>query len=159
VGNQLLRTLASQRKTAFDKGNFTEKRALALEIVHHIQGLDPPGRFLKKTETSKDSSMDEGPSGELINGIWEHLSDERAIHKTCQVMRDIARPDRKHREERKQLRKQAKLAKSTNKGGTVTVQVGQPKDADLKDEATIAAEQAAVEVVDKALASTEHVEI
>ena len=40
----------------------------------------------------------------LVDGVWEELSDDKAIHKACQVMRDISRPDRKYREERKEER-------------------------------------------------------
>jgi hypothetical protein len=29
-----------------------------------------------------------------LDGGWEELSDDRAIHKACQVMRDLNRPDR-----------------------------------------------------------------
>lgn len=55
-----------------------------------------------------EARTDEGGSN-IIDGIWEELSDEMSIHKTCQVMRDIARPDRKHREERRQERKRIKM--------------------------------------------------
>ena len=47
----------------------------------------------------------------LIDGMWEELSDDKAIHKACQVMRDIARPDRKYREERKEERLKNKRRK------------------------------------------------
>jgi len=44
----------------------------------------------------------------LIDDVWEELSDDKAIHKACQVMRDISRPDRKYREERREQRIQRK---------------------------------------------------
>ncbi|KAL3905438.1 MAG: hypothetical protein SGILL_009678 [Bacillariaceae sp.] len=157
VGNKRLREIALQHKKVFDDGNFSEKRTRALEVLSAIQALDPPGRFLKKAVDGKPSA----DGGELIDGVWEQLSEEKAIHKACQVMRDIARPDRKHREERKERRKLEKMNKQERKeganasiqlsakehadGGSISIQVG------AKDEATIAAEQAAVEVVDKAL--------
>mmetsp|Transcript_240 Transcript_240/g.493 ORF Transcript_240/g.493 Transcript_240/m.493 type:complete len:233 (+) Transcript_240:410-1108(+) len=43
--------------------------------------------------------------------MWEELSDDKAIHKACQVMRDISRPDRKYREERKEERLKHKHSK------------------------------------------------
>lgn len=49
------------------------------------------------------------PTPNIIDGMWEELSDEKSIHKACQVMRDIARPDRKHREERRQERKRLRI--------------------------------------------------
>lgn len=95
VGNQRFRKLAIERKAQFDAGNYSEKRTLASEIVGVIRSLDPPGRFLKRVanhggETAK-SKEEASPQG--LDG-WEELSDDRAIHKACQVMRDLQRPDR-----------------------------------------------------------------
>jgi hypothetical protein len=59
----------------FDRGNFTEKRALATEIVMIIRSLDPPGRFLQKA-TKKARSGDD-----TADMSWDELSDERAIQK------------------------------------------------------------------------------
>lgn len=75
-GNGLLRRLAQDRKQRFDAGNFTEKQALAAEIVGHVRSLDPPGRFLKKVAKTASGGL---------SGEWEELSDEKAIHKACQV--------------------------------------------------------------------------
>ena len=79
VGNCRLRNLAIERKQKFDNGNFTEKQALATEIVTIIRSLDPPGRFLKKVTKTTASDL-KGLSGE-----WEELSYDKAIHKACQV--------------------------------------------------------------------------
>lgn len=79
VGNARFRQLATKRKPLFDAGNYSEKRSLATEIVGLIRGLEPPGRFLKRGKGTD---------------VWEELSDDRAIHKACQVMRDLQRPDR-----------------------------------------------------------------
>ncbi|KAL3905810.1 MAG: hypothetical protein SGARI_004283 [Bacillariaceae sp.] len=158
TGNARLRKLATERKAAFDKGNFTDKRTLATEVVQAIRGLNPPGRFLKKANTGKDAKSGDEPTAELVDGMWEELTDEKAIHKACQVMRDIARPDRKFREERKANLKAAKLAKAAEREGKVTIIVGAKREEPPKDEETLAAEQAAVEVVDKALAHTDAVD-
>lgn len=91
VGNLSLRMLAADRKEAFDKGNYTEKRTLATEIVTIIKGRG--GRFLKRGR----------------EGAWEELSDDNAIQKACQVMRDFKRPDRRERDERSQMRKARQL--------------------------------------------------
>lgn len=81
VGNRLLRKMALERKAAFDNGTFTEKQALASEIVAHIRSLNPPGRFLKKAPKGSTGNSDlKGLSGE-----WEELSDEKATHKACQA--------------------------------------------------------------------------
>jgi hypothetical protein len=113
IGNSRLRTLALDRKIQFDSGNYTEKRALATEVVQIIRTLDPPGRFLKRVAASAKKPAKEGndwilpPRG--LDGTWEELNDEKAIHKACQVMRDIDRPDRKDRELRRAKKKQKVL--------------------------------------------------
>ena len=100
VGNERFRQLAIERTPRFDEGNYSEKRALATEIVGIIRSLDPPGRFLKRASGSSRcasshsnaeswSSLSRG-----LDGEWEVLSDDKAIHKACQVMRDLNRPDR-----------------------------------------------------------------
>lgn len=160
VGNQRLRTLALERKAAFDAGNYTEKRSLAGEIVQIIKGLEPAGRFLKrgpatpaKAEKKEDESWVVPPKG--TSGEWEELSDEKAIHKACQVMRDIDRPDRKDREERRAKKKQkmldAKAGKLASPAAKETTDAKKEGEAEKKDEAT-SAEKAAVE---EAVAATE----
>mmetsp|Transcript_3296 Transcript_3296/g.4925 ORF Transcript_3296/g.4925 Transcript_3296/m.4925 type:complete len:389 (+) Transcript_3296:151-1317(+) len=95
VGNQSFRKLAMERKVQFDAGTYSEKRALATEVVGIVRSLDPPGRFLKRVASNDATAMKgkEEASSQGLNG-WEELSDDRAIHKACQVMRDIQRPDR-----------------------------------------------------------------
>jgi hypothetical protein len=120
IGNARLRDLAHARKTQFDGGNYTEKRTLAMEVVTIIRSLEPPGRFLKRVDPSKASATptskveDKNPAdeaGRTLEAGWEELSDEKAIHKACQVMRDIDRADRKDREERRKIRKLKKEGK------------------------------------------------
>jgi hypothetical protein len=65
--------------------NTIEKRAVADKIIAHIQSLDPPGRFLKKTNNSKSNKLD---------GPWEELTYEQALKKTVQALRDANREDR-----------------------------------------------------------------
>jgi hypothetical protein len=105
VGNERLRVLAQERKTQFDTGNYSEKRSLATEIVTFVRSLDPPGRFMKRVDPTKSKPVDDSEEANLaLEAGWEELSDEKAIHKSCQVMRDIDRADRKDREERKKIR-------------------------------------------------------
>lgn len=106
IGNSRLRNLALERKIQFDAGNYTEKRALATEIVHLIRSLKPPGRFLKKVTAKKgEKVVEEKDAAKAFENEWEELPDEKAIHKACQVMRDIDRPDRKDRELRRANKK------------------------------------------------------
>jgi len=106
IGNSRLRNLALERKIQFDAGNYTEKRALATEIVHLIRSLKPPGRFLKKVTAKKgEKVVEETDAAKAFENEWEELPDEKSIHKACQVMRDIDRPDRKDRELRRANKK------------------------------------------------------
>jgi hypothetical protein len=98
AGNQRLRKFAAERKAEFDAGSYTEKRALALEIVVRIKTLDPPGRFMRKAKPN-----------EATDSEWVEVDSEKAIHKACQVMRDIDRPDRRARDERRRLKKMQKV--------------------------------------------------
>jgi hypothetical protein len=118
VGNQQLRTLAIERKARFDAGNYSDKRALANEVVMLIRNLNPPGRFLRRLDSKKvmsssiysaplidedDKSIAVHPSGD--DPGWQELNEEKSIHKACQVMRDIDRVDRRERDERRRLKK------------------------------------------------------
>lgn len=117
VGNNRFRVLALERKSRFDLGNYSEKRGLATEVVQIIRNLGPPGRFLKRVKAkpapesptnaenveaasepvgtgTTPGSIDFVMPARGLDGTWEELSDEKAIHKACQVMRDIDRPDR-----------------------------------------------------------------
>lgn len=113
VGNQNMRKLALERKAQFDSGNFTVKRQLAVEIVDHLLALDPPGRFLKRLEPNKpvpeETKVVAAPQGDQPG--WEELDREKAIHKACQVMRDLDRADRRERDERRRLKKLKKEGK------------------------------------------------
>lgn len=105
-GNKYLRELAMTRKCAFDTGNYTDKRTLATEIVDMIQQLQPPGRFLTLTKTKPTTmTTNGGDSLSLVaESHWEEVGLDKAITKACQVMRDIDRPDRKYRVDRKLAR-------------------------------------------------------
>lgn len=95
IGNARFRELCSERKPQFDAGTYTEKRTLATDVVSIIRSLTPPGRFLKRIK--------EGSEPEFASTMpeWEELSEDKAVHKACQVMRDIARPDRQGDRKRK----------------------------------------------------------
>jgi len=86
-GNERFRTLISTSYS--DKSYCTmysvqEKKALAKEIIAHIENLNPPGRFLKR---------DNGKSTSL-NRPWKMLLKKEALKKTAQAVRDCNRSDR-----------------------------------------------------------------
>lgn len=87
-GNERFRALVNSRYDSnyCSQYSTTEKRAVAREIIGHIQALNPPGRFLKRLGRAKNSRGLEGP--------WEELSEQDAIKKTCQALRDCNRQDR-----------------------------------------------------------------
>eukprot|EP00977_Amphora_coffeiformis_P019551 scaffold7349_cov173-Amphora_coffeaeformis.AAC.32 len=100
-GNQHLRSLATSRHEQFRTGNYAEKRKTALEIVNEIKSRLPPGRFLKKPDPQEESRP-------LIGGEWVQMSDEKAIAKTCQVLRDMKRLDRLERDEKRRVKNRRK---------------------------------------------------
>jgi hypothetical protein len=76
-GNKKFRALCFARKPEFEAGNHAAKRRIATEIV--AVSTNTSGKFLKK-------KIDKGP--------WYEMTNEQAILKACQVMRDYKRPDR-----------------------------------------------------------------
>jgi hypothetical protein len=87
-GNERFRALIQSRYDTDYCLNYTatEKKAVAEEIIAHIQALDPPGRFLKRPNRSKNTRG--------LTGPWEELSYREAVKKSCQALRDCNRPDR-----------------------------------------------------------------
>lgn len=87
-GNERFRTLVTSRKDEAYCTTYSasEKRAVALEIIKHIQTLDPPGRFLKREGRGQVSRG--------LNGPWDELTERECIKKTCQALRDCNRSDR-----------------------------------------------------------------
>lgn len=128
IGNAHFRELCAERKPQFDAGTYTEKRSLATDVVSIIRSLTPPGRFLKRIK--EDGSEIEFAS--TMPG-WEELSDDSAIHKACQVMRDIARPDRQGERKRKHKDESLKMKATHDEG----------REAELAEAETSAAEAAA----------------
>lgn len=84
-GNERFRALIQTRSDPSYCSSYTltEKKTLAEDIVKHIEALDPPGRFLKRSCKTKSK-----------RGPWEIMSREEAIKKARQALRDCNRPDR-----------------------------------------------------------------
>jgi len=87
-GNERFRALIQSRSDPEYCGSYSlnEKKALAEEVVRHIEALDPPGRFLKRTGKTKNKRGLQGP--------WEVMSHDDAVKKARQALRDCNRPDR-----------------------------------------------------------------
>lgn len=152
IGNVRFRELCLERKPEFDAGSYSEKRALATEVVSIVRGLEPPGRFLKRV---KEGTAEGAVHHSDMPG-WEELSDDKAIHKACQVMRDIARPDRTGERKRKSedeedLRLEAAEEKETNAAAEVAAQAKNSMTILAETTAEAAAVQAAVAATEEAL--------
>ena len=87
-GNKRFRTLITSRQDDAYCTTYSasEKRAVAMEIIKHIQSLDPPGRFLRREGRGQVSRG--------LNGPWDVLTDKECVKKTCQALRDCNRTDR-----------------------------------------------------------------
>jgi hypothetical protein len=83
-GNKKFRALCFVRKPLFDRSNHAAKRRIATEIVRLMtqpkEPNTPASRFLKKTADK--------------NAPYYLMTEEQAISKAQQVMRDYKRPDR-----------------------------------------------------------------
>ena len=68
TGNQLLVRLVHQKKHWYKNAFYREeKKLIADDIIKEIKKLNPPGRFLKKDESS---------------GLWIDIGDKKAAEKT-----------------------------------------------------------------------------
>eukprot|EP00970_Alexandrium_tamarense_P004895 scaffold808_cov196-Alexandrium_tamarense.AAC.32 len=91
-GNIHFRQLAVARKQKFDASNATEKKTISYELVSCIKQHNPPGRFLKRSEHVSTGAHSLPPRG--LDGIWEEVTNEKAVLKACQVLRDLKAPVR-----------------------------------------------------------------
>lgn len=84
-GNERFRALIQARHDTSYCQNYTaeEKKAVADEIIRHIQSLVPSGRFLKRPGRAKG-----------LEGPWSEMTEKETMKKTCQALRDCSRPDR-----------------------------------------------------------------
>lgn len=89
AGNERFRALICARHDANYCHAYTtaEKRAVAEQIVSHIESLDPPGRFLRRAGRVNRTMRG-------LEGPWEELTRDEAIKKACQALRDCNRQDR-----------------------------------------------------------------
>lgn len=123
-GNVRFRKLCVDRKTEFDNATGkAHKRSIATSIIDQVLGLNPPGRFLERSDSTTGAAFHKqhlnsdgavglygiltGSSAAYFKsmgyhnkalskhiGPWKHLSIEKAIQKVCGVIRDYERPDK-----------------------------------------------------------------
>jgi len=94
-GNRKFRQLALERKKRFDAGSAGDKRAISVEMYETAKACYPPVRFLKRAghALQKPIQLPSGKGYKLpprgLEGPWEEVSEEKAVAKACQVLRDL----------------------------------------------------------------------
>jgi hypothetical protein len=104
-GNKVFREWVNLRKEDYNLApNKKEKTRVAEEVMDQVRQQDPPGRFLQK-----DNSITSGPTW------WIEVSEERALAKTSQALREGAPQIRlAHKDE---LVQRVATAKQSSGGG------------------------------------------
>ena len=104
-GNKVFREWVHLRKEDYNLApNKKEKTRVAEEVMDQVRQQDPPGRFLQK-----DNSMTSGPTW------WIEVSEERALAKTSQALREGAPQIRQ--EHAHELAERVATAKRSSTGG------------------------------------------
>lgn len=75
IGNERYRSLVKGVKTDYVKTPRTHRAEFALKIYEDIKKWNPPGRFLKKNQTTQ---------------LWEELEKDKALNKIKQALREGA---------------------------------------------------------------------
>ena len=100
-GNLQFRLKAKPQKQAFAQAIRKDKRAIAMGIIHEIQSLDPPGRFLMEptTPTTAASNENKGSGGNpcnnndgvdpaILSKIWVIVDHEKVMKKVLHRLRE-----------------------------------------------------------------------
>jgi len=85
AGNKRYRKMVEDRKIDYVNSKRLDKPVIAIEIIRQWRGQDPPGRFLKQSETT---------------GLWFDVGDKKAREKTSQALREKAPLIRKQQEQK-----------------------------------------------------------
>lgn len=90
VGNKRYRGWVKERREAYSLTQRKDKKMVfAREVFDLVKGLKPPGRFLQRSDS--DPSQ------------WVEITDERALHKTSQALREGAPAIRAKAKQNKQI--------------------------------------------------------
>jgi hypothetical protein len=123
-------------------------------MVNIIQTLNPPG--INNSDpfiaSSDHNSLSIHATG--LDGEWEELSYERAIHKACQVIRDLNRPDRapkmKTNSQTKKYQDFISLNVKVDSGETISHDVG----IDISEESMLCSEDTLAKVLEETIPVT-----
>ena len=101
IGNIRFRQLVNEHKLRYLAASKVDKPRVAMEVVHLWRSLDPPGRYLTKTDASQGD-----------DSLWHDVGDKKAREKASQCLRERT-PDVMPFV--KQLQEQDKLKKEDDK--------------------------------------------
>jgi hypothetical protein len=118
IGNVRFRQLVNEHKLRYLAAPKADKPKVAMEVVHIWRALDPPGRFLTKTDASQGD-----------DSLWHDVGDRKAREKASQCLRERT-PDvmpfvkqlqdqGKKKKEDEKKKSDGKSAKSQNHSDTV----------------------------------------
>ena len=81
-GNISFRNIVWGYRDAYERAHRDAKRCIAIRVMRAISALDPPGQFVERYETGKAKFV--------------AVSEERALEKTCQALREKKIKPRTH---------------------------------------------------------------
>uniref|UniRef100_A0A7S1CY08 DUF6824 domain-containing protein n=1 Tax=Cyclophora tenuis TaxID=216820 RepID=A0A7S1CY08_CYCTE len=111
IGNIRFRQLVNEHKLRYLAASKVDKPKVAMDVVQIWRNLDPPGRFLTKTDASQGD-----------DSLWHDVGDKKAREKASQCLRErtpdvmpfvkkLQEKEKKKKEEEKKKKEQAKAAK------------------------------------------------
>jgi hypothetical protein len=77
IGNIRFRQLVNEHKFRYLAASKIDKPRVAMEVVHLWRSLDPPGRYLTKTDPSQGD-----------DSLWHDVGDKKAREKASQCLRE-----------------------------------------------------------------------
>lgn len=146
IGNIRFRQLVNEHKLRYLAASKVDKPRVAMEVVHLWRSLDPPGRYLTKTDASQGD-----------DSLWHDVGDKKAREKASQCLRErtpdvmpfvkqlqeqdkLKKEDDKKKKDDEKSSKSGKSKTSTKKSGSAadTIISGATPDANLSSATSMA---------------------
>eukprot|EP00547_Thalassionema_nitzschioides_P014617 CAMPEP_0194233116 /NCGR_PEP_ID=MMETSP0158-20130606/1199_1 /TAXON_ID=33649 /ORGANISM="Thalassionema nitzschioides, Strain L26-B" /LENGTH=403 /DNA_ID=CAMNT_0038965957 /DNA_START=36 /DNA_END=1247 /DNA_ORIENTATION=+ len=129
IGNIRFRQLVNEHKLRYLAASKVDKPKVAMEVVQIWRALDPPGRFLTKTDISQGDES-----------LWHDVGDKKAREKASQCLRERT-PDvmpfvKQLQEQEKKKKEEEKLKKGGEKGSK-SVKSGKSEESGVTPDATL----------------------
>eukprot|EP00545_Synedropsis_sp_CCMP1620_P007354 CAMPEP_0119008638 /NCGR_PEP_ID=MMETSP1176-20130426/3834_1 /TAXON_ID=265551 /ORGANISM="Synedropsis recta cf, Strain CCMP1620" /LENGTH=417 /DNA_ID=CAMNT_0006961009 /DNA_START=41 /DNA_END=1294 /DNA_ORIENTATION=- len=116
IGNIRFRQLVNEHKLRYLAASKVDKPKVAMEVVLMWRALDPPGRYLTKTDASQGD-----------DSLWHDVGDKKAREKASQCLRErtpdvmpfvkqLQEQEKKKKEEDKKRKEEDKSQKSSKSG-------------------------------------------